>query len=213
MHQTVEQLMQKEESKLEWWPISDVREHPGNPKFITHAELESLKTSIAGFPEMMLIRTGIVDEEGYLVAGNQRLKACKALGWDHFPVRRAKDLTPAQLKEFMIKDNVQWGEWDHDILKEEWNISELEGWGLKFDEGALPELDPKELPPTSQSRLAHVKQIRLNYTEEQAETVKKKLAEIAETPEHAVLILLKLKEKPKTVKEVAKNTNKPGGDK
>lgn len=210
-NKTVEYLMQKGEVKMEWLPIGEVKEHPQNPKYITHEELESLKRSITEFPEMMLIRSGVVDSDGFLIAGNQRLKACKALGWDKFPVRRATDLTPAQLKEFMIKDNVQWGEWNHDLLKEDWNVDELKGWGLEL--GEMPEIDEADLPPTSQSRMSHQKQIRLNYSEDQAEKVKKELAKIADTPELAVLILLKLTKTPEKGKQGPKRAHGKEGSK
>lgn len=214
-NETVKRLQGSGPVEVFWVAIDELKESPDNPKYITHDQLESLKQSIMDFPEMMLMRPGVMvsAENKTLIAGNQRKKACKAAGWDQFPVLLADKLTPAQLKEFMIKDNVQWGEWDHDVLKEEWNIEELGAWGLEIEESKLPELNPDELPPTSQSRLSHQKQIRLNFTEEQAETVKKKLAEIAETPELAVLILLKLKKKPETANQVAKNTHSGAGDK
>jgi len=72
----------------------------------------------------------VVDADGVVLGGNMRLKACKEAGLKQVPVIRADDLTPAQQREFVVKDNVGFGEWDWDALANEWGEEPLAEWGL-----------------------------------------------------------------------------------
>lgn len=125
----VDKLISKGGGQVVWLDIDEVKEDPKNPRHISKKKLEELKKSISEFPEMMVLRPGVVDENNVLQGANQRHKACKALGWHKFPVIYAKDLTPEQLKEFTIKDNVSFGEWDIQALKE-WDPTQLAAWSI-----------------------------------------------------------------------------------
>jgi hypothetical protein len=115
------------------WQLIDIDklvENPNNPRTIEQGKFDLLVTSIKTFPKMLELRPLVVNKDFMLLGGNMRLKACKALGLKQVPAVYAEDLTPEEEKEFVIKDNVSFGEWDWDILANEWEVDELEGWGM-----------------------------------------------------------------------------------
>ena len=126
-------------------PIEKLSEHPDNPRKITAEKLADLKRSIQSIPAMLYKRPLVVitHGEGYQVlGGNQRLKALKDLGYDMVPVMLADDLTEEQRREFIVKDNVGFGEWDWDALANEWDGEQLADWGL---DGAMGPLDVRDI--------------------------------------------------------------------
>jgi len=126
--------------------IADINLNKDNPRQISEAKLESLKKSIRDFEKMLSLRPIVVDETNTVLGGNMRLRALQALGYDEIPdewVKQAADLTEAEKRQFIIKDNVGFGEWDWDALGNEWNADELTDWGLEIPEWAA--LDPGEL--------------------------------------------------------------------
>jgi len=110
--------------------ISDVKINPDNPRLIKDDNFRKLVKSIQEFPEMLEIRPIVVNKNMIVLGGNMRLKACKEAGVKEVPIIVADGLTEEQEKEFLIKDNTSGGEWDWDALNEEWNIEQLEDWGL-----------------------------------------------------------------------------------
>lgn len=110
--------------------IEDVKVHPDNPRVIRDDKFKALVKSIKDFPEMLELRPIVLNDEGFILGGNMRLEACKILKYKEVPVVLAKDLTEEQQKEFMIKDNVSFGQWDFDKLANEWEISQLDEWGM-----------------------------------------------------------------------------------
>ncbi len=120
----------KEELKIEWVKIGSVKSNPGNPRIIKDDKFKKLVQSIQSFPEMLLLRPIVINSEDVILGGNMRLKALQELKYKEIPVVRANDLSEAQEREFLIKDNVGFGEWDWDILANEWNTNELAEWGL-----------------------------------------------------------------------------------
>lgn len=113
--------------------VSILKTNPGNPRTIKGDKLELLKRSITEFEKMMVLRPIIVDENGIVLGGNMRLAAIKALGKKEIPdewVKRATDLTEAEKREFIVKDNAGFGEWDWEILGTEWADEPLADWGL-----------------------------------------------------------------------------------
>ena len=80
---------------------------------------------------MLELRPIVIDENNIVLGGNMRLRACTEAGLTDVPVTMAKDLTEEQKKEFIVKDNVGFGEWDWDILANEWDAVKLEDWGLE----------------------------------------------------------------------------------
>jgi len=110
--------------------INKVKENPSNPRIIKDVKFKKLVQSIKDFPEMLDLRPIVVDANMIVLGGNMRLKACKEAGLKEVPVLIADKLTEEQQKEFIIKDNVGFGEWDWDILANEWDAELLDDWGL-----------------------------------------------------------------------------------
>jgi hypothetical protein len=109
--------------------ITEVKVNPNNPRLIKDDKFKKLVQSVKDFPEMLNIRPIVVNKEMIILGGNMRFKACKEAGLKEVPII-ITDLTEEQQKEFLIKDNVSGGEWDWDILANEWNTDDLENWGL-----------------------------------------------------------------------------------
>ncbi len=109
---------------------SKLKENPDNPRSISDEKFAKLVQSIKAFPEMLELRPIVVDSEMVVLGGNMRLKALKEIGVKEVPVLKAGDLTEEQKRQFIIKDNVGFGEWDWDILANEWDSQELNDWGL-----------------------------------------------------------------------------------
>jgi hypothetical protein len=115
---------------IETIKISKIKLNPNNPRLVKDDKFEKLVRSIKEFPEMLNIRPIVVNSDMIVLGGNMRLKACKEAGLDEVPIIRADNLTEDQQRQFIIKDNVGFGEWDWDMLANEWDSVELEDWGL-----------------------------------------------------------------------------------
>jgi len=124
--------------------IDRIKPNPDNPRTITDAKFKQLVQSIKDFPEMLKLRPIVVNQDGMALGGNMRHRAAKAAGLKQVPVVRAEHLTEAQQKEFIIKDNVGFGEWDWHQLSEAWDLPALEAWGLDIPEMALDLPEVKE---------------------------------------------------------------------
>jgi ParB-like chromosome segregation protein Spo0J len=109
--------------------LSEVKVNPNNPRLIKDDKFKKLVQSIKDFPEMLNIRPIVVNQDMIILGGNMRYKACKEAGLKEVPIIIA-DLTEEQQREFLIKDNTSGGEWDWDILANEWDVEQLEAWGL-----------------------------------------------------------------------------------
>ena len=114
--------------------ISEVKQNPNNPRTIRDDKFERLVTSIKAFPEMLKIRPIVVNNDMVVLGGNMRLKACRNAGLKQVPIIVADELTEAQQREFIIKDNVSGGDWDWSALTSEWDTEQLEEWGLDIPE-------------------------------------------------------------------------------
>ena len=110
--------------------INKVRPNPDNPRIIKNDKFKKLIKSINDFPEMLKLRPIVVDENMIVLGGNMRLKASKDAGLKEVWIEVAEGLTEEQKKEFIVKDNVGFGEWEWDVLANEWNSVQLEDWGL-----------------------------------------------------------------------------------
>jgi hypothetical protein len=107
-----------------------VKENPDNPRFIKDSKFKKLVKSIKAFPEMLEKRPIVVDENMIVLGGNMRLKACKSAGLFEVWIDIAQGWTEEQKQEFIVKDNVGFGEWDWDILANEWDVQKLVEWGV-----------------------------------------------------------------------------------
>jgi len=110
--------------------LTDIKSNPNNPRLIKDEKFKKLVDSIKEFPKMLELRPIVVNDDMIVLGGNMRLKACKEAGLKEVPVIKASDLTEEQQRAFIIKDNVGYGEWDWDMLANEWDEKELEMWGL-----------------------------------------------------------------------------------
>ena len=128
--------------------LSQLKSNPNNPRIIKDDKFRKLVRSITEFPEMLEARPIVCDPDGVVLGGNMRLKACREAGLKEVPAYVAP-WDSEKNGEFIIKDNVGYGEWDWDILANEWDPSQLEEWGLdvwqepKEEEGLT---DPDEVP-------------------------------------------------------------------
>jgi ParB-like chromosome segregation protein Spo0J len=110
--------------------ISEVKMNPNNPRVIKDDKFAKLVRSIQEFPKMLDIRPIVVNSDMIVLGGNMRLKACKEAGLKEVPIILADNLTEDEQKQFIIKDNVGFGEWDWDMLANEWEADLLDEWGL-----------------------------------------------------------------------------------
>jgi len=120
--------------------IGNIKANPNNPRIIKDDKFKKLVKSIKEFPEMLNIRPIVVDSEMMVLGGNQRLKACIEAGLKEVPIIVADAFSEDQKKEFIVKDNIGYGEWDFDLLKVDYDVIVLEDWGLD-----LPEIGEEEL--------------------------------------------------------------------
>jgi DNA modification methylase len=114
---------------MESLPISKVRPNSDNPRYIKDEKFKKLVQSLRDFPEMANVRPIVVNTEMVVLGGNMRLKAMQEAGWSEVPVQ-VVDWSEEKQREFIIKDNVGFGEWDWDELANTWNAEELNEWGL-----------------------------------------------------------------------------------
>ena len=125
--------------------INAIKTNPKNPRLIKDDKFKKLIKSIQEFPQMLELRPIVVDENNIILGGNMRYKACIEAGLKEIFILKAEDLTEQQKDEFIVKDNVGFGEWDWDILANEWDTDKLQDWGLdlpifKDDENELKDL-------------------------------------------------------------------------
>lgn len=110
--------------------LSEIKPNPNNPRIIKDDKFKKLVKSIQEFPEMLELRPIVVNDDMIVLGGNMRLRACKEAGLKEVPVIKASELTEEQQREFIIKDNVGFGEWDWEQLANEWDAEQLDEWGL-----------------------------------------------------------------------------------
>ena len=133
--------------------IKEIKPNPNNPRVLKDDKFKKLVQSLKDFPEMANVRPIVVNTEMIVLGGNMRLRAMQEAGWKKAPVQIV-DWSIEKQNEFIIKDNVGFGEWDWDVLANEWNESELTEWGLDLPifeaEPSLEELigEEKNKPAT-----------------------------------------------------------------
>ena len=111
--------------------VGQVKGLAKNPRLIRGEKFDKLVKSIIEFPEMLELRPIVVDENMVVLGGNMRLKACHEAGLTEIPILEAKNLTIEQKNEFLIKDNVGFGDWEWELIGNEWKSEQLEEWGLE----------------------------------------------------------------------------------
>jgi len=163
--------------------ISKVKGNPENPRIIKNDKFKKLVKSIQEFPEMLKLRPIVVDEDMMVLGGNMRLKASKDAGLKEVWIEVAEGLTEEQKKEFIVKDNVGFGEWEWDMLANEWDSVQLAEWGLDVwqNEDDIETSDEFSLPDGEKSNL---EQITYTLTKEQSNIIKEAIQEIKYTEEY-----------------------------
>jgi site-specific DNA-methyltransferase (adenine-specific) len=139
--------------------IAEIKANPKNPRVIKDERFKKLVQSLQEFPEMLekrpLVCVTDVDGKLFPLGGNMRLKAANELKMKELPVVMADDWTEEQRQEFIIKDNVGFGEWNWEELQADWDVEQLSDWGLdipqqfKVEEEA--EEDDYEMPDEIQT--------------------------------------------------------------
>ena len=178
-------------------PVSGIKANPSNPRVLRDEKFLKLKKSIEDFPDMLNSRAlvCVTDTDGkYMVlGGNMRLRALQDLGIKDAPVMLADHWTEEQRREFIIKDNVGFGEWDWDMLGNEWDGERLNEWGVPiFAPSDHPDPDDffkdrdKDKPDPDKHSIV------LNYTEDEHAKVVARFGELGGTREQVVFKLLGL---------------------
>jgi hypothetical protein len=116
--------------KIEKVKIEQVKPNENNPRIIKDDKFRKLVTSIKEFPTMLEIRPIVVNEDMIVLGGNMRLRACIEAGLTEVYIIKAKDLSEQQQREFIIKDNVGFGDWNWDELANDWDSEQLQEWGF-----------------------------------------------------------------------------------
>jgi len=163
--------------------LSEVKLNPNNPRLIKDDKFKKLVQSIKDFPEMLNIRPIVVNSDMVILGGNMRYKACKEAGLKEVPVI-ITNLSEDKQREFLIKDNTSGGEWDWEVLANEWDIDQLEDWGLTllgFDINADELGEEFSLPDGDK---APFQQMTFTLADEQAEQIKNAIADIKATEEY-----------------------------
>jgi len=118
--------------------IKRIKLNPNNPRLIKDNKFEQLVTSLKDFPEMANVRPIVVNKDMVILGGNMRFRAMKQAGWKDIPVE-VVDWSEDKQREFIVKDNVGFGEWDWSMIANEWDTDELEKWGLDIPDNGLDE--------------------------------------------------------------------------
>jgi|TARA_R100000479_G_C6351968_1_gene189596 hypothetical protein len=131
--------------------ISKLKPNKDNPRIIKDNKFKKLVQSIKEFPQMLELRPIVVDEDMTILGGNMRYKASVEAGLKEVYIKIAKGLTEDQKKEFIIKDNVGFGEWEWDILANEWDSVKLNEWGLDVWQNEDDIIDIEEINDFNES--------------------------------------------------------------
>lgn len=170
--------------------IKSVIPNDSNPRFINEHKFDKLVTSIQDFPEMLEKRPIIVDENMIVLGGNMRLKACQKAGLKKVWIEQVLNWTQEQKDEFIIKDNVGFGEWDWDVLSNEWSTEKLKDWGVDvwIDENIDDFFEEEEDIEKVEENL----KICLNFEEKVGNLVIEKLKEKNNNLEKAICQILNI---------------------
>ena len=170
--------------KTELVSIKLVKSNPNNPRIIKDDKFKKLVASIQEFPKMLEIRPIVVNDDMIVLGGNMRLKACIHAGLKEVPIIKVSDLTEQEQKQFIIKDNVSGGEWDWSMLANEWDVTELEDWGLSVGGFDLNSDELGEEFSLPEGDKAPFQQMTFTLADEQAEQIKNAIEDIKKTEEY-----------------------------
>ena len=163
--------------------IQEVKLNPNNPRLIKDDKFKKLVQSIKDFPEMLNIRPIVVNQDMIILGGNMRYKACKEAGLKEVPVI-ITNLSEDKQREFLIKDNTSGGEWDWEVLANEWDNEELESWGLDLVGFDVDVEEYGEDFSLKDGDKEPFQQMTFTLADEQAEQIKNAIADIKATEEY-----------------------------
>lgn len=173
--------------------VQEVKLNPNNPRLIKDDKFKKLVQSIKDFPEMLNIRPIVVNQDMIILGGNMRYKACKEAGLKEIPII-ITDLSEDKQREFLIKDNTSGGEWDWEVLANEWDNEELESWGLDIPNFEVDTDYSEKNKEIDVDDYEDTMTLVLKFNEDNYHLVKDKLLHLASTPEQAIFKLLGLTE-------------------
>ena len=124
--------------------LTDIKPNPNNPRLVKDDKFAKLVQSIKDFPEMLELRPIVVNDDMIVLGGNMRLKACKEAGLKEVHIIKASQLTEEQQREFIIKDNLGYGEWDWEMIANQWDADKLNEWGMDIPDFKGEEIEAIE---------------------------------------------------------------------
>ena len=120
--------------------INTLKNNPSNPRVINEKDYKKLLDSIKELPKMMEVNPLVIDNDMMVIGGNMRLRACKELGWKKVWIETTEDWTEKEKEAFIIKDNSHFGQWDWDILSNDWQTEQLNHWGVSVWENQTDDI-------------------------------------------------------------------------
>ena len=171
---------------------------PKNPRQIRDNRYEKLKKSIEDAPEMLQLRELLVYPHGgkyVIIGGNMRYRACKELGYKELPCKVLDAETPVEkLREYAIKDNENFGEYDWDLVANEWDTAELEDWGVELPTDWGAELEGEEINNSNKeiedAEIGDKVEIKFQFSIEEWQFINAKLQKVNANKEMALLKIL-----------------------
>ena len=163
--------------------ITEIKSNPNNPRIIKDDKFKKLVESVKTFPEMANVRPIVVNTDMVVLGGNMRLKAMKEAGWKEAPIQIV-NWDEQKQKEFIVKDNVGFGEWDWSDIANNWEVGQITDWGLD-----IPGFDVNVGELSEEFSLASgdkspFQQMTFTLADEQAEQIKNAIEEIKRTEEY-----------------------------
>ena len=167
--------------------LSEIKPNPNNPRILKDEKFKKLVKSIEEFPKMMELRPIVIDNSNMVLGGNMRLKALQHLKFKEIPdtwVKQADQLTEDEKQRFIIADNVGFGEWDWDIIANEWDADKLEEWGLDLPAYEALKDEYGEDFSLKDGDKEPFQQMTFTLADEQAEQIKNAISDIKQTEEY-----------------------------
>ena len=143
-------------------PINKIKSNPNNPRVIKDDKFKKLVQSLKDLPEMAQVRPIVVNQDMIVLGGNMRLKAMKEAGWKEAPVA-VVDWDEDKQRQFIIKDNVGFGEWDWDMLANEWDAESLKDWALDLPIDLAEIKETKDIPDIGEMEFSEELLLEHNY--------------------------------------------------
>lgn len=151
--------------------LSSIKLNPDNPRRISGKDMDRLVKSLNEFPDMMKLREIVVDETMTVLGGNMRLLALRKMGLKEATAKIVTGLTQEQKREFVVKDNAAFGQWDFDALANEWSDLPLSDWGVDLPENWLNPVNEIEAPELASGDRAPFRQMTFTVHDEQFEEI------------------------------------------